>query len=356
MIVKNEAHIIQRCLRSVRPYIDYYSISDTGSTDGTMDVIRKELAGIPGVLKSDPWEGFGPNRNITRDRAVGTHILSIDADEVLVHKGGSLVLNPEYDGFWMQVAYTKLSVWLLRITRNDPRWRWYYKLHNALLFEGVNKETRIENFTIKAFNDSNQNIRGNKFLRHVEIYESEPATPRNVFYHAQALWGLDRFEEAIVKYNERIAMGGWEEEVYYSLFKVGDMMYRAGRPCDEVTSALFRAYAYRPTRYEALALMCQVLRENSKWDMIYSLTMIEPKPNNTDILSVEKDSEWLILEEHAIAAFNLGKIDEAREYFLRAAQFELPDDARERIKRNIGACMHHLTNMPHSPKFQTTWS
>src|SRR5450631_2439504 len=134
MIVKNEAHVIRRCLRSVKPFIDYYSISDTGSTDNTMDIIREELAGIPGVLTSDPWEGFGPNRNIARSRAKGDHILSIDADEVLEHHGGPLVLDPKYEGFECRIDYSNMSLWLVRITRNDPRWKWYFKLHNALIF------------------------------------------------------------------------------------------------------------------------------------------------------------------------------------------------------------------------------
>ena len=40
MIVKNEAHVIERCIASVRPIIDAYLIVDTGSEDGTQDVIR----------------------------------------------------------------------------------------------------------------------------------------------------------------------------------------------------------------------------------------------------------------------------------------------------------------------------
>ena len=61
MIVKNETHIIHECLESVAPLIDYWVISDTGSTDGTQELITKFFAekGIPGELHQDEWKGFG---------------------------------------------------------------------------------------------------------------------------------------------------------------------------------------------------------------------------------------------------------------------------------------------------------
>ena len=39
MIVKNEAHVIQRCLRSVKPYLKHWVVVDTGSTDGTQEAV-----------------------------------------------------------------------------------------------------------------------------------------------------------------------------------------------------------------------------------------------------------------------------------------------------------------------------
>jgi glycosyltransferase involved in cell wall biosynthesis len=50
MIVKNEAHVIRRCLDSVRRFISHWVIVDTGSSDGTQAVIRQHFADVPGVL------------------------------------------------------------------------------------------------------------------------------------------------------------------------------------------------------------------------------------------------------------------------------------------------------------------
>src|SRR6267154_581520 len=99
MIVKNESHVIRRCLRSVKPYIDSYSISDTGSTDDTMEIIREELADIPGVLTSDAWQDFGTNRQLSLERAVGDYVFFIDADEIFEYDEDVLNLAPEYDAF-----------------------------------------------------------------------------------------------------------------------------------------------------------------------------------------------------------------------------------------------------------------
>lgn len=40
MIIKNESKIIKKCLNSIADYLDYWIISDTGSTDGTQDIIK----------------------------------------------------------------------------------------------------------------------------------------------------------------------------------------------------------------------------------------------------------------------------------------------------------------------------
>jgi len=64
MIVRNEAHVVKEALDSAAPYIGSWVIVDTGSDDGTQDLITSHMAdvGILGELHERPWRDFGHNR------------------------------------------------------------------------------------------------------------------------------------------------------------------------------------------------------------------------------------------------------------------------------------------------------
>ena len=59
-IVKNESHIIKEMLESMIPYIDRYDITDTGSDDGTPELIKEFMKekGIPGEVYLSDWKEF----------------------------------------------------------------------------------------------------------------------------------------------------------------------------------------------------------------------------------------------------------------------------------------------------------
>ena len=85
MIVKNESHIIKDCLQSMLPYIDRYDITDTGSTDGTPELIKEFMDehGVPGEVYLSDWKGFGKSRSESLINAEGkaTYAWMIDADD-----------------------------------------------------------------------------------------------------------------------------------------------------------------------------------------------------------------------------------------------------------------------------------
>ncbi|MEO6323155.1 MAG: hypothetical protein ABIQ65_00845, partial [Thermoanaerobaculia bacterium] len=91
MIVKDEAAILERCLSAAAPELDYWVICDTGSSDGTQELVRSFFAsrGIPGELHEIPFVDFSESRNraLSLCREAGPffdYILLADADMELV--------------------------------------------------------------------------------------------------------------------------------------------------------------------------------------------------------------------------------------------------------------------------------
>ena len=83
MIVKNETAVLKRSLGSVRGLVDSWCIVDTGSTDGTQDMVRELMADIPGELHERPWVDFAHNRSeaLELSRPLGEYSLMLDADD-----------------------------------------------------------------------------------------------------------------------------------------------------------------------------------------------------------------------------------------------------------------------------------
>ena len=111
MIVKNESKIIEKCLDSVVNYIDYWVICDTGSTDGTQEIILKyfEKINIVGELFQDEWVDFAHNRTLAFQRAKNKskYCFVIDADDRLVGELQFPTNANDYDVFFMK----RLPLW-----------------------------------------------------------------------------------------------------------------------------------------------------------------------------------------------------------------------------------------------------
>ena len=80
LICKNEAERLPRCLESVRGLADEIVVLDSGSTDATLEIVRRYT---DKAYRSPDWPGFGPQKNCVLDYATGDWVLSLDADEWL---------------------------------------------------------------------------------------------------------------------------------------------------------------------------------------------------------------------------------------------------------------------------------
>ena len=77
IICKNEADRIEPCLASVSGWADEIIVFDSGSTDGTVEIVRRYTE----KLSITDWPGYGPQRQRSLDAASGEYIFTIDADE-----------------------------------------------------------------------------------------------------------------------------------------------------------------------------------------------------------------------------------------------------------------------------------
>mgnify|MGYP003337594617 FL=1 len=134
MIVKNEAHVIERCLSSVKPFISSWAILDTGSTDNTPELVRRALKGVPGVFAEHEWQGFAGSRNRALDLArqsKADYILFLDADaEFQAPEGWSPSLDS--DALHLRHVLGDYEYWKPILVRASLPWRWKAQIHEYL--------------------------------------------------------------------------------------------------------------------------------------------------------------------------------------------------------------------------------
>ena len=138
MIVKNESHVLGRCLESVRPFIDSYVICDTGSSDDACAVALRALAGVPGSIYHDPWVNFGHNRTLSleRGRERGEdYLLHLDADEVFHLDDAFCLEDLDADSYLLRTLNGPFSYAQQRLLKASLPWRYEGVMHEHLLCE-----------------------------------------------------------------------------------------------------------------------------------------------------------------------------------------------------------------------------
>jgi len=311
MIVKNEAKIIERCLASVRPLVSTWVIVDTGSTDGTQDVIRSSLAGLPGELHERPWKGFGESRTEALELARGKadYFLVMDADdELLIPKGWELP-PLDQDAYHLLLTRGGHSMYRAQILRSALPWRYEGVLHEYPTCGKKTRQTKLAGLTVRMHVDGARAADPQKFQKDARTLEEallrEPGNTRYAFYLAQSYRDAGMLEEAIAAYRRRATMGGFAEETWYSLLQVAQLGERAGRPADEVIAAYLSAFEDRPSRAESVCNLARYCRLQGKPVMAYlfAKAAVEiPLPKDTlfldDMVYVCRARDELMMAAH----------------------------------------------------------
>jgi len=366
MILKNEAERVGPTLASVKPFIDRWAVVDTGSTDGTRDVVRRALDGVPGALTEAPFVDFATTRNLALERWGETSelILWMDAEDIL-HEGAALRAflakqrsnaAPDREAFLMRVMLVDNPEACLveqrpvdpdvcfdspRVLRSRAGWRFHGVVHEQP--QRPNRAAPVhrvpEAFIRHERRGESAARTRDRWERDIRVLEAAlartPSDTRSAFYLGLTHMWLEHYEDAIAPLQRRIALQGWLEEVYYTKLQLALAYHKLGRPWREVLESYLDAHATSPHRAEALYYIAHhysLAKEHALCMLFAQPAFALPVPPNERLFVDEDIYRWKAADLVAGSAFYVGQLD-LGEAAARQTLKHQPSDAR--VQKNL---------------------
>lgn len=360
MMVKNEHKRLHVTLNSVIGYVDSLVIYDTGSTDDTLDILKKfsEKHNIPLRLKQGEFENFATSRNVSLDFADSfediDYVLLLDCNDELrggneLRKNCQNFINKKNTGFllcqeWWSGQYDKY--YNIRLVKAHMGWRYRGRVHEWM------KNTRYENDE-EAQKDGDHVIRispeviiyqdrtqdddksGKRFARDkqllLEDHKENPEEPRTVFYLAQTCACLGHNDDAFYYYKLRTELQGFWEERFHAYFRCGEISQTFKHPWEDSMKWYIKAFEHT-ARAEPIIKIAEHYKDNN-WLLSFTFADLACKLNYPEhcILFVDKHAydykRWHIL---GISAWYAGFFKEGKIGCMKAieAGLNLPVDKR----------------------------
>jgi glycosyltransferase involved in cell wall biosynthesis len=246
--------------------MDYWVIVDTGSSDKTKEVIKNYMKDIPGELHECPWQNFEFNRNQALDlaRPKADYVMFIDADEQLVfEKDFKWPEQFDKDAYLMTVRDNEVEFLRMLLVSTKKHWFWKGVMHETIMCKEPHNVDLMKNMYDLAIADGARSRDPKKYEKDAQALEKalvfEPDNSRYMFYLGQSYLNSQQYENALKAYQKRVTMGGWDQEIYWSLYCIGRIQQVLNKSDEEILLSFMRAYEYRPTRAEPLSRIAEVL-------------------------------------------------------------------------------------------------
>ncbi len=371
-IVKNESRVILNMLNSVLPIIDYFVVVDTGSNDGTQEIIREffKEKNVEGVVIDRPMDFFIAEepRNLALEAAVGKadYNFIMDADDILV-------IDPSFDVDEfktkmldfnsIELLYTKGSETFNRISfiSTDKPWKWYGPRHEILLCGGIYDGAKVEaNNLVKglsviqtedgmSWTTMTKQEKYEDHARALERYlsrEQNAGHPRWTFYLACSYFdaGTEKnLKKALQWFEKRMDIGhGNQEELYVSQLKIARIKELMRYPMWDIADSFLKCGKLNMNRCEHLIPIIFYYHIMKEFDIAYiysSYAMRFAEKGNNNFLFYEADIyNWKIYDLHNISCYWSDRREEAKDTFKKLwAQVEkglVPDSEIPRLTDN----------------------
>ena len=353
-IMKNESHVAHRMLDSIKSIVDGIVVIDTGSTDDSINVVKKwgQDNSIETHVFERPFDNFENSRNESFKRARELFLNKndghtyynfwLDFDEVIELDS---TFNKEkidkdlymFNTFIGSMAYTRNE-----LCRLDKPFRFYGVCHEFIVCDDKNITSGLlQGLKVKVQMDGGS-WKGDisaKYLSHAHMLEkyvndTKRQDPRWIFYVAQSYHDSacvpdnkdendERLRRSMKFYKERVSRpDGYPEEIFYAQYRIGTIMRAMEEPWNLALNELLKAYSFDPLRGEPIKAIIDYYLAVGEWHNAYLFSSFGKKnfhgknPYPTRLLFVDETLyEWKFLEAHSAACFYTQKIDEARQTY-----------------------------------------
>jgi len=319
MIVKNESCIIKRLLETVFTIIDSYCICDTGSTDNTAEIITNffKEKNIPGKIVYEPFKNFEYNRNFALQSCIGMgdYVLLLDADMQLKINHFDKEKLKHYDAIYIFQENHYLIYKNLRIIKNNGLFSYKGVTHEYISCPNKIIMTQLNKTEIYIIDIGDGGSKSDKFDRDIKLLlngiESEPNNNRYYFYLANSYNDSGKYIEAIEMYKKRIEMKGWDQEVWYSYYRIG-LLYKNLEQIEKAIYYWLLGYDYNSDRIEGLYhVIChyRIIGKHKLAKIYYDIavSILNKKLNYSDYLFTEYNIyTYKLYIEYTIIAYYLG--------------------------------------------------
>lgn len=364
MIVKNESKVVVRCLESVKNFASFVCVEDTGSTDGTQDLIRNWLKDnqIAGEVYDRPWVNFADNRSSVlkrlREQSNLDYALIIDADdEFLIDDTAAFQMalsGLKHDAYKIKLKGQGIEYFRTQCVRNSLSFRYRGVLHEFIEGPHNHSVSELKGCAMRSNREGARSADPLKYKKDADLLQQALEQERDdflisryTFYLAQSYRDSGQVSKAIDYYLKRAELPYWIEERYVALYQAASLMEKQEDSDPVLIEKTYRRalelIPHRAEAYHALARFKRLKKNYLEAIRVGGIGLSRTKKIPEGLFIETWIYEYGLLDELVVSNYWAGAYQNSLDLSMKLMKAEtLPMSIKERVWRNARFAQQNL--------------